>query len=113
MCHKHNFSKLQLLDNSIQFSDLILGRIWIVRGFFGSSPSQKIKRHNTARRKIGNKAIMQMKIVWKAVHQNDAWFFTRVLFDINAMLPPVYDWLDKIHLVLSETLLINGLLARK
>jgi hypothetical protein len=29
------------------------------------------------------------------------------------MLPPVYDWLDKIHLVLSETPLINGLLARK
>jgi len=54
-----------------------------------------------------------MKIVWKAVHQNDAWFFTRVLFDINAMLPLVYDWLDKIHLVLLETLLINGLLARK
>jgi hypothetical protein len=24
------------------------------------------------------------------------------------MLPPVYDWLDKIHLVLSETLLITA-----
>ena len=58
------------------------------RRIIGSSPPQKIKRHHTPlRREMRNQAIVEVKVVRKAVHQNDCRLFTRIFSDVNAVGP--------------------------
>ena len=102
MCHKENPSKVKLLNDGVQVSLLILGRVRVARGFVRSPPPKKIKGDDAARKKIGNKAIIEMKVVRKAVHQNDAWLFARALSGVNTMLTPAYGWLRPIHLVFQK-----------
>jgi len=76
---------------------LILSGIGIPKRFFGSAPTEKIERDGPARRKIGHEPIIEMKIVWKPVHQNDARVVARVLSGINAMLIPPDRVLYEVH----------------
>ena len=42
---------------------------------------------------MGHKAIIKMKIVREAVHQNDRGFLTRIVAGINAVSIPLYELL--------------------
>ena len=35
-----------------------------------------------------NEPVIEMKIVWKAVHQNDGGFLARILSNVNTVLMP-------------------------
>jgi hypothetical protein len=50
-----------------------------------------------------------MKVVGKAMHQNDRWFLTRILSDVNAVLLSLYKLLYEVHL-LSKSMPPNAAL---
>jgi len=98
MRHKDNSSKLQSLDHGVQISLLILSGVRIARRFIRRPPPEKIKCHySTRRRQIGNKAIVKVKIVWKAMHQNDRRFGARILSGVNAVLVSLYKMFLELH----------------
>jgi hypothetical protein len=71
---------------SVQVGLLVRGGIWIVRRLIRCSAPEKIKSHNSPDgRKIWKKAIVEMKIIRKAVHQVDRRLFARIFSDVNAI----------------------------
>lgn len=104
MRHKDNLSKFPLLDHSLQIPFLILGGIWIVSRLIRSSPPKKIKGHySPCRREIGKKAIIEMKIIWEAVHQDDRRLLPRIFSDVNAVLISLHELLYEIHLLPEDS----------
>ncbi len=98
MRHKDHLSKFPLLDHSVQIPLLILSGIWIIGRFIGSSPPKKIKGHYAPRRReIGKKAIIEMKIIWEAVHQDDRRLLPCIFSDVNAMLISPYELFCETH----------------
>lgn len=98
MCYEDNLSKPQLLDHGVQVHLLILSGVRIAERLIRRSPSEKIKCHNsTRRREIRNKAIIKMKVVWKAMHQNDRRLLTRILSGVNAVLVSLYKLFSELH----------------
>lgn len=90
MCHKNNLSKSQLLDDGVEVSLLILGRIGVISGLVRSSPTKKIEGDYSTGGKMRNEPVIEMKIVWKAVHQNDGGFLARILSNVNTVLMSAY-----------------------
>ncbi len=98
VCHQDNRPQLQLLDHSFQVSLLIIGRICIPTRLVRRTPPEKIKGHHSARREVRDETIIKMKVIWKAVHQNDRRLFTRILSDVNAVFTSRYELFCEIHL---------------
>src|SRR5262245_37647465 len=86
MRHKDNLSELQLLDHGVQVSLLIFCGVRIAKRLIRRPPPEKIKCHYSTRRQIGEKAIIKMKIVWEAMHQNNRRFGARILSGVNVVL---------------------------
>ena len=101
MCHEIDLSKFQLFDDSVQISFLILSGVWISKRFVRSPPSEEIKRDYATRRKMGHQSVVQMKIVRKAVHQDDARFLARIFSGVNAMFTVRYKAFYEIHRLAS------------
>ncbi len=98
MDDENNSSKLQLFDDSIQVAYLILGCIWIAKRFIRTSPPKKVECNHAARWcEIREKSVIQMKVVWKAVHQNNGRLLARVLSGVNVVATPFYKPLCEIH----------------
>ena len=53
-------------------------------------------------RKIWKKAIVEMKIIRKAVHQDDRRLFARIFSDVNAVLMSLHEVFRKIHILLKD-----------
>ena len=103
MCHKDNLPKFSLLDHGLQVPLLIGGGIWIVRRLIRCSAPEKIKSHNSPDgRKIWKKAIVEMKIIRKAVHQDDRRLFSRIFSDVNSVLISLHEMFCKIHSLLKD-----------
>jgi len=91
MRHKYNSPEPQSLDHGVQISLLILSGVRIARRLIRRPPPEKIKCHySTRRRQVGKKAIIKMKIVWEAMHQNDRRLLTRIFSGVNAVLVSLY-----------------------
>jgi hypothetical protein len=98
--HKDNLSKFPLPYHNVQIPLLVRSGIWIVGPFIRSSPPEKIKCHYSPRRsEIGKKAIIQMTIIWEAVHQNERRFLPRIFSDVNAVLISLHELIYEIHLL--------------
>src|SRR5262245_47670459 len=98
MRHQDDLSELQLLDHGVQVSLLILSGVRVARRLIRRPPPEKIKCHySTRRRKIGKKAVVKMKIVWKAMHQNDRRFGAVILSGVNAVLASLYKMFLELH----------------
>src|SRR4029450_941353 len=64
------------------------------------APAEKIENHNSARRREkGYKTIIEMEIVWEAVHQNDRRFGARVFSRIDAELSSMHRVFSELHLL--------------
>lgn len=98
MRHKDHLSKLQTCDHSVQVAPLVLRAIGIVSRFIRSPPAEKVERDYAARRReVGHKAIMEMKIIWEAMHQNDRGFLTRMVAGVNGVPTPLYELFGEVH----------------
>ena len=97
MCHKNNLFKSQLFYDGVEVSLLILGRIGIIRGLVRSSPTKKIEGDYSTGEKMRNEPVIKMKIVWKAVHQNDGGLLARILANVNTVLISSYSMLQEVH----------------
>src|SRR5260370_22641057 len=70
--HQHNLFKFELLNDGVEIQRLIRGGIGVSGGFVRFPPPEKIKGHDPARgREPGKKAIIELHIVWEAMHQDD------------------------------------------
>ena len=84
--------KPQLGDDGIQVTDLIGSSLRIARGFIRSTPPKKIKGNDPTRwREIRNQTVVEVYVVWEAMHQNDCWFLSRVFSDVDPVLIPLYE----------------------
>src|SRR5258708_25021737 len=75
--------QVQLLNDGVEVPPLIGCGVGIASGLIRFAPAEKIKGHDPARGdQPGKQAIVEMQIVWKAMHQDDGWLlagiFTRV-----------------------------------
>src|SRR6266849_2939722 len=83
VCDQHDLLEVQLLNDGVQVRRLIAGGVGIASGLLGCAPSEKIKRHDPARAgQPGEETIVEMQIVWEAMHQDDGrllpWILTRI-----------------------------------
>jgi hypothetical protein len=70
----------------------------IAERFIGIAPSLEIECDDLARRREkGNKAIIEVKVVWEAVHQNDGWHLAQVFSGVNLVSVPAYKRSCEIH----------------
>ena len=103
MRHQDNLPKLPLLDHSVQITFLIPGGIWIASGLVRGSPSEKIEGQYAPRwGEMGNKAVIEMKIIREAVHQQNRRVRAGVLSDVDAVLISLHEMFCKIHSLLKD-----------
>src|SRR5579859_5200969 len=83
---KHHLLEVQLLNHGIDVPHLIRCGIGIPGGLIGGAPPEKIKGHDPARgREPGEKTVVEMQSVWKAMHQDDCWLLPWILARINVI----------------------------
>src|SRR5436305_7992 len=84
VCYQHNFFEFELLNHSLQIQRLIAGCIGVSGRFLRFPPPEKIKGHDPARgSEPGNETVVEMQIVWKAMHQDDGWLFPWILTRVD------------------------------
>src|SRR5258708_7397554 len=81
--HQHHLLKVQLLHHGVEVPHLIGCGVGIASRFLRFSPAEKIKGHDpVCGSEPGKQAIVEMQIVWEAMHQDNgrllAWILTRV-----------------------------------
>src|SRR5690348_1772264 len=90
--HQHHLLEVQLLDHGVEVPHLIGCGVGITSRFLRFSPAEKIKGHDPARGdQPGEETIVEMQIVWEAMHQDDGW-----------LLPPIFTRVDVIGTALDD-----------
>src|SRR5258708_8852223 len=80
VCDQHDVFEFELLNDGIEIQCLICGGIGVSGGFGRFPPPKKIKRHDPARGdQPGKETIVEMQIVWKAMHQDNGGALPRIL----------------------------------
>ncbi|SRR5260221_8115962 len=90
--HQHDVFEFELLNDGIEIQCLIRGGIGVSGGFIRFSPPKKIKRHDPARGdQPGKQTIVEMQIVWKAMHQDNGRSFPWILTRVDVRRAALYD----------------------
>src|SRR3989454_5295803 len=90
--HKHHLLELQLFNHCIDVPHLIRCCVGIPGWFIRGAPPKKIKRHDPARgREPGDETIVEMQIVWKAMHQENWGIFPWILSCRDVIGTSLYD----------------------
>src|SRR6266568_4804636 len=90
--YQHHLLEVQLLNHGVEVPHLICCGIGIASRFIRFSPSEKIKGHDPAGGdQPGKQTIVEMQIVWKAMHQDDGRPFPWILTRINVIGTALYD----------------------
>jgi len=98
MRHKDSMVELQMADDRIKVSLLVLCCISISGRFVRRSPPEKIKSDNAARRcKKGSQAIIKMKIVGEAMHEDGRRFRARIFPRVDLVSIARHAVFRKIH----------------
>jgi hypothetical protein len=99
----------QLSNDGIQFPDLVGSGIRIAGGFVRSTPPKKIKGNDSTRwREIRNQTVVEVEVVWEAMHQNDRRFLSRMISNVDPMLIPLYESLLVDHFSLRKEWRLNA-----
>jgi hypothetical protein len=92
VCDQHNLFKFELLNDCVDIQRLIRGCIGVSGGFGRFPPPKKIKGHDPAGgREPGKKAIIEMHIVWEAMHQDDRGLLPWILAHREVIGTALYD----------------------
>src|SRR5947199_635484 len=95
VCDQHDLLKFELRNDGVEVPHLIGCGVGILGGLIGSSPTKKVKRHDPARgREPGKQTVVEMQIVWKAMHQDDSWLLPWILTRIQVIGATLYDMLS-------------------
>jgi hypothetical protein len=98
MCYKDNALELQLSDHVFQLQRLVCGGVRITDRLVGSTPPKKIKSDYASWwREVGNKTVIEVHIIGKAMHKDNRRFLTRVLSCVNPVLIQLYKFLFVVH----------------
>src|SRR6266487_4137689 len=90
--HQHHLLEVQLLNHGVEVPHLIRCGVGVPGGLIRFSPSEKIKRHDPARvDQPGKETVVEMQIIWKAMHQDDGWLFPWILTRIHVIGTALYD----------------------
>src|SRR5215470_14458922 len=81
--YQHDLLKFELRNDGVEVPHLIGCGVGIASRFIRFSPSEKIKGHDPARGdQPGEETIVEMQIVWEAMHQDDGrllpWILARI-----------------------------------
>ena len=92
MGHQHPLLEVQLLNDGVEVPHLIRCGVGIASRFIRFSPSEKIKGHDPARGdQPGEETIVEMQIVWEAMHQDDGRLLPWILARIHVIGTALYD----------------------
>src|SRR5258708_4102622 len=81
---QHDLLQVQLLNDGVEVPHLIGCGVGIASGLIRFAPSEKIKGHDPARGdQPGKQAIVEMQIVWKAMHQDDRWLLSGMFTGVD------------------------------
>ena len=81
-------AQVQRPHHTVQIPFLIVNNIWISDWLVRRAPAEKIEGHRSAGcRDTRHQTIVEVEIIWKAVHQNNGWFRTSIFTRVDAVLP--------------------------
>ncbi len=90
--HQHHLLQVQLLNHGVEVPHLICCGVGIASRFIRFSPSEKIKGHDPAGGdQPGKQTIVEMQIVWKAMHQDDGWLLPWILTRVDVIGAALYE----------------------
>jgi hypothetical protein len=90
--HQHYLLKVPLLNHGVEVPHLIGCGVGIASRILRFSPSEKIKGHDPARGdQPGEETIVEMQIVWEAMHQDDGRLLPWILARIQVIGTALYD----------------------
>src|SRR6516164_8954205 len=83
---EHHLLQVQLLNHGVEVAHLIGCGVGIASRFLRVSPSEKIEGHDPARgAQPGEQTIVEMQIVWEAMHQDDGRLLPPILARIQVI----------------------------
>src|SRR6266545_4772998 len=91
--------QVQRLHHTVQVPFLIVGGVWISEWFVRRAPSEEIEGHHSAGcRDKRHKTIIEVEIIWKAVHQNNDRFRASIFTRVDAVLSSRHKVFSEVHL---------------
>src|SRR5829696_6037393 len=72
----------------VEVPGLVVGGVGVALWLVRASPTEEVENHNPPPRQVWHQPVVEVQIVWEAVHQHDRGFLPRELPRVYAVLAP-------------------------